>query len=108
MAFVSTIKADGKKAEPAKAEPVVMDAGVVAGRTRFNDQCSHCHGTDGASPIRERDLRRLKMRYDAKWNEMALTTIRNGRSDLGMPPWKDALGDKEIEQVIGFLGTIQK
>jgi ABC-type amino acid transport substrate-binding protein/cytochrome c553 len=79
-----------------------------AGRTRFNDQCSHCHGKDGFSPVQERDLRRLKMRYDAKWEETAVATIKNGRQEKGMPPWKDALDDKQIQQVLGFLKTIQK
>ena len=90
----------------AAAAPV--DPEVLAGRVRFNDQCSHCHGSDGFSPVIERDLRRLKMRYDAKWQETALTTIRNGRPDAGMPTWKDVLGETEIKQVMGFLGTIQK
>ena len=100
-AFVLTNAPGGTKADAA-GDP------VVAGRVRFNDQCSHCHGTDGASPIRERDLRRLKMRYDAKWLETASTTIRNGRLDMGMPAWKEVLDDKQIQQVLGFLGTIQK
>lgn len=83
-------------------------AAVAAGRVRFNDQCSHCHGADGYSPVRERDLRRLNMRYDAKWPEVALTTIRNGRNEQGMPPWKDILKEHEVQQLMGFLSTIQK
>jgi polar amino acid transport system substrate-binding protein len=81
---------------------------ATLGRVRFNDQCSHCHGSDGVSPVRERDVRRLNMRYDAKWRELALTTIKNGRSDLGMPPWKDVFGEAEILQLLSFLETIQK
>jgi ABC-type amino acid transport substrate-binding protein/mono/diheme cytochrome c family protein len=82
---------------------------VAAGKVRFNDQCSHCHGADGASPVRERDVRRLSMRYDAdKWREVATTTIKNGRSDLGMPSWKDALSDDNIKELLAFLASIQK
>jgi polar amino acid transport system substrate-binding protein len=81
---------------------------LASGRTRFNSQCSHCHGTDAVSPLRERDLRRLKLRYDENWREVALTTIKNGRSDKGMPTWKDALSDAEIQDVMAFLGTLQK
>jgi polar amino acid transport system substrate-binding protein len=81
---------------------------ATLGRVRFNDQCSHCHGTDGVSPVRERDVRRLNLRYDAKWRELAQTTIKNGRSDLGMPPWKDVFGEAEILQLLSFLETIQK
>jgi polar amino acid transport system substrate-binding protein len=95
-------------ATAATEQTPALSASAQLGRVRFNDQCSHCHGSDGASPIRERDVRRLKMRYDAKWLETATTTIKNGRSDLGMPPWKDTLKDPEIQQVLSFLETIQK
>lgn len=81
---------------------------ALLGRVRFNDQCSHCHGSDGASPVRERDVRRLKMRYDAKWKDTAVTTIKTGRADAGMPPWKDILKDVEIEQLLAFIETLQK
>ena len=93
---------------------IVPDAAVglsptaLLGRVRFNDQCSHCHGSDGASPVRERDVRRLKMRYDAKWKDTAITTIKAGRADAGMPPWKDILKDAEIEQLLAFIETLQK
>jgi polar amino acid transport system substrate-binding protein len=91
-------------ADPAKGN----EAAVKAGRVRFNDQCSHCHGQDGFSPVRERDLRRLTGRYDAKWPEVALATIKNGRSDVGMPAWKDILKDGEVQELMAFLKTIQK
>lgn len=90
------------------APEVSADPQVVAGRVRFNDQCSHCHGANGFSPVIERDVRRLRMRYDAKWQETALNTIRNGRPDAGMPTWKGVLGEPEIQQLLSFLGTIQK
>jgi polar amino acid transport system substrate-binding protein len=91
-----------------EAPAPAMSEKAALGRVRFNDQCSHCHGTDGASPLRERDLRRIKLRYDAKWMETALTTIKNGRSELGMPPWKDILAEAEIQQLLSFLETQQK
>ncbi len=91
----------------AVTEPALSPTAQL-GRVRFNDQCSHCHGSDGASPIRERDVRRLKMRYDAKWKDVAQTTIKNGRPDLGMPTWKEILKEPEIEQLLSFLETLQK
>jgi polar amino acid transport system substrate-binding protein len=98
----------GVAAQAAAEQVPVLSAEAQLGRVRFNDQCSHCHGSDGASPIRERDVRRLKMRYDAKWIETATTTIKNGRADLGMPPWKDTLKDPEIQQLLSYLETVQK
>ncbi len=110
-----TVQADKKPskpkaaAAPAAAPAPAADPLVTAGKVRFNDQCSHCHGADGASPIRERDVRRLVMRYDAdKWRDVATTTIKNGRADLGMPPWKDSLNDQNIQELLAFLTTIQK
>ncbi len=91
----------------AEAAPPISEAAKL-GRVKFNDQCSHCHGADGASPIRERDVRRLNIRYDAKWRDLALTTIKNGRSDLGMPAWKEILSEAELQQVFSFIETIQK
>ena len=98
----------GVAVQAAKEQTPELSPTALLGRVRFNDQCSHCHGADGASPIRERDVRRLKMRYDGKWVEAATATIKNGRADLGMPPWKDMLKEPEIQQLISFLETVQK
>jgi polar amino acid transport system substrate-binding protein len=99
-----------KETPPAKVADVVpaISESAKLGKVKFNDQCSHCHGSDGASPVRERDVRRLNIRYDAKWRDLALTTIKNGRPDLGMPAWKEILSEPEIQQVFSFLETIQK
>jgi polar amino acid transport system substrate-binding protein len=93
--------------EPVEAKPVLSEEAKL-GRIRFNDQCSHCHSVDGASPISERNLRRVKARYDAKWKETAIATIKNGRNDAGMPPWKDILGEKELGELMSFIETIQR
>lgn len=90
---------------PAASAPA---EGVIPGRTLFNNVCSHCHGTDGASPVNERDLRKLQKRYRDNWKETALTTIKNGRQDAGMPSWKSTYSEAQIEEVIGFLATLQK
>ena len=97
-----TVEAAAATATPALSE------GAAAGRVQFNDRCSHCHGTDGYSPVRERDVRYLKTRYSDKWQETAATTIKEGRPDLGMPTWKDALKESDVQQIISFLVSIQK
>jgi polar amino acid transport system substrate-binding protein len=99
-------KAEAKPVEAAAPPPLSESAKL--GRVRFNDQCSHCHSVDGASPISERNLRRLQARYDAKWKDMALTTIKAGRPDAGMPPWKEVFGEKEISELMSFIETIQR
>ena len=100
--------AGGAAMQTASEQASALSPTAQLGRVRFNDQCSHCHGSDGASPLRERDVRRLKMRYDGKWKDVAAVTIKNGRNDLGMPPWKDILKEPDIEQLLSFLETLQK
>jgi polar amino acid transport system substrate-binding protein len=90
------------------AEPAAGAPDVSVGRSRFNNICSHCHGANGASPVSERDLRRLKLRYKDVWRETALKTIKDGRPDAGMPSWKSTYSEQEIDELLGFLTTIQR
>lgn len=103
--WVATAGPAPSAASPQAAGPA---PDVTSGRTRFNDVCSHCHGANGASPISERDLRRLKRRYKENWRETAITTINNGRVDLGMPAWKAVYTEQQIDEILDFLATIQK
>ena len=96
------------KAAPATEAVGSATGGDAAGKVRFNDVCSHCHGNNGASAISERDLRRLKLRYKDNWRETAIKTIKNGRPDLGMPAWQTSYDDKQIEELLAFLATVQK
>ena len=38
----------------------------------------------------------------------AMSPVRNGRPDAGMPVWKDVLKDSNLQQILSFFGTIQK
>jgi ABC-type amino acid transport substrate-binding protein/cytochrome c5 len=100
------VAATNKDTEWVLAQADVPDA--AAGKMFFNNTCSHCHGTNGASPVSERDIRKLKTRYKENWKETALTTIRNGRPDLGMPTWKGVIKDQDILNIVAFFETIQK
>jgi len=86
----------------------VSDTNMEETKSMFNSRCSHCHGQNGASPQQERDLRKLKIRYADKWQEVALTTITKGRPDMGMPTWGGTISDDDIKRIISFLQTIQK
>jgi polar amino acid transport system substrate-binding protein len=81
---------------------------IAEAKSNFNNKCSHCHGSNGASPVSERDLRKLSMRYQSEWKDVAYTTITKGRPDLGMPTWGGILPDEEIRAIIEFLVTVQK
>ena len=108
----ATAKAPSQAASAAPAAAVVaapvLSEAALAGRVQFNDRCSHCHGSDGYSPVRERDVRFLKMRYSDKWQDTAMTTMKNGRPDAGMPAWKDILKESDVQQIVSFLVSIQK
>ena len=108
----ATAKAPPKAASAAPAAAVaaapVLSEAALAGRVQFNDRCSHCHGSDGYSPVRERDVRFLKARYSDKWQDTAMTTMKNGRPDAGMPAWKDILKESDVQQIVSFLVSIQK
>lgn len=97
------------KAAAIDARPPAPSANdVLTGRTRFNDVCSHCHGANGASPVSERDLRKLRSRYKDEWRTVASVTIREGRPDAGMPTWKATFDGRQIEELLAFLSTIQR
>ena len=91
-------------------EWLVADSGggIAEAKSNFNNKCSHCHGTNGASPVSERDLRKLSLRYKEEWKDVAYTTITKGRPDLGMPTWGGILPEEEIKAIIEFLVTMQK
>jgi cytochrome c553 len=81
---------------------------IAEAQSNFNNKCGHCHGKNGASPISERDLRKLSMRYKEEWKSVTYTTITKGRPDLGMPTWDGILPDNEIKAIVEFLVTVQK
>jgi polar amino acid transport system substrate-binding protein len=93
---------------PAVASPSMPDGLIRLGRSLFNQHCSHCHAPNAMSPEPTRDLRRLALRYGAKMRETAYATITVGRIDKGMPAWKDLLGEEGIQNVLGFLESVQR
>ena len=96
--------------EAQKPEWLVANASLSADEAKsvFNNKCSHCHGANGASPVQERDLRKLTIRYKDEWKDVAFTTITKGRPDYGMPAWNGIIPDEEIKSLIEFLATVQK
>lgn len=81
---------------------------VSAGKSEFNQHCSHCHAPNAMSPEQSRDLRRLRIRYGDKMRDVAYQTISNGRGDKGMPQWKGVIADEKIQLILAFLETVQR
>lgn len=111
QASVVVAEADTTKvaAQASEEKPQVDETAMIdSGKVKFNDVCSHCHGANGFSPVRIRDLRRLKSRYDDDWPSVARTTILDGRPEYGMPTWRGTLSEPQIDEILAFLKTIQK
>ena len=92
----------------AKAEQrewLMAEAGdtIAEAKSNFNNKCSHCHAPNGASPVQERDLRKLKIRYGEEWKTVTYNTITKGRAEFGMPVWGGILPEQEIQDIIKFL-----
>lgn len=79
---------------------------IAAGRSLFNQHCSHCHAPNAMSPEPSRDLRRLRLRYGASTADVFFTTVTRGRPDKGMPPWNN-LDPTGLQRMWTFLDSIQ-
>ena len=97
-----------RSAPSANASSSTADGLIRLGRSLFNQYCSHCHAPNAMSPEPTRDLRRLTLRYGSRMRETAYATITVGRVDKGMPAWKDLLGEEGIQNVLGFLESVQR
>jgi len=80
---------------------------VAEGRSLFNQNCSHCHSPNAASPDPPRDLRRLRLRYGEHMREVFWYTVTHGRPDKGMPNWSGVLDDKTLWTIFSFLESVQ-
>jgi ABC-type amino acid transport substrate-binding protein len=90
----------------AAASPPAGDDVIAAGRSLFNQHCSHCHAPNAMSPEPSRDLRRLRLRYGASTQDVFYTTVTHGRPDKGMPAWSN-LDAAVLERVWTFLQSVQ-
>lgn len=80
---------------------------VPAGRSTFNQHCSHCHAPNAMSPEPSRDLRRLKRRYGEAMAQVFLIAVTQGRPEKGMPSWNELLDSAAIWKVWTFLESVQ-
>jgi polar amino acid transport system substrate-binding protein len=80
---------------------------IAAGRTVFNQHCSHCHAPNAHSPEPTRDLRRLRIRYGERMTAVFYQTVTEGRAAKGMPPWKEILKPDDLSRVLTFLESVQ-
>jgi ABC-type amino acid transport substrate-binding protein/mono/diheme cytochrome c family protein len=85
----------------------VNPAAVTEGRMLFNVHCSHCHSPNATSPDPQRDLRRLRLRYGDRRNEVFYTTVTKGRPTKGMPAVGGVLDEATMGKIKAFLESVQ-
>ena len=88
-----------------------LSADASAGRELWQQNCAFCHAADGTGENwigsfldpKPRDLTDASfMRFMTR--ERLRTRIRDGLVNTSMPAWKDVLDDKQIEQIISYIG----
>ena len=93
-----------------------MAANIELGKKIFMNNCTACHGEkgDGQGPaaraIASRKPRNFvdeDFQYGSKREEI-FKTISDGVPGSAMPPWKDALSEKERFAVIDYIQTLKK
>ena len=90
----------------ATTTPAADGDSIAAGRSLFNQHCSHCHAPNAMSPEPSRDLRRLRLRYGAVAAEVFYTTVTRGRPDKGMPTWSN-LDTGAVQRLWMFVDSVQ-
>jgi mono/diheme cytochrome c family protein len=74
---------------------------ISAGKKVFVTWCAQCHGTDATGGKYGANLTIFPLGY-----KTFLATVRNGRVQKQMPPWKDVLDDDTINGVGAYLETL--
>ena len=101
-------------AAPPTAQPGAPQAGAPpAGRgggrgnpsaQKFTEVCSGCHGTTAAAGPRAPSLLADTFTHGSD-DESIAKNIHDGFLEKGMPPFKDAMTDQEIWQMVAYLRT---
>lgn len=73
---------------------------IEAGRQRFNQACTYCHGKEGAGG----KTKSFKGRQDLA-PEAVFEVISNGRKRGAniMPPWKNSLSEIQIRELVAYI-----
>lgn len=78
-------------------------AAVEAGKARFAQACSYCHGKEG----RGGKTKSFRGRKDLE-AQYVFDTISNGRKRGAniMPPWKSALSETQIWELVAYIRSL--
>jgi putative heme-binding domain-containing protein len=92
-------------AEEAQTNPLGAGADVVArGRELYNENCTVCHGVDGAVGDHAPALAAARS-YVRRREADLFDAVRNGIPGTGMPP--AGLGDEDVWRVVAYIGSLR-
>ena len=74
---------------------------VTAGRNAYAANCAACHGVNLEGGIGSA-LNDNEWKYGSEPMDIR-RSIREGIMEVGMPPWQQSLGDRNINAVVAFL-----
>ncbi len=92
------------------------DSGLELGQKVFLNNCTACHGEkgDGQGPAARAIASRKPRNFvgeDFQYGsskEQVYQTVSNGVAGSAMPPWKDALSEKERRAVVDYILTLRQ
>jgi mono/diheme cytochrome c family protein len=76
---------------------------IEAGGKLFHTWCAQCHGSKADGSKYGADLTVF-----AKGYKEFMMTVRNGRVQKMMPPWKDVLDDASINRIGAYLESLAR
>jgi len=86
----------------ASSNPLSGNAEAIeSGGKLFHTWCAQCHGSTAGGSKYGADLTVFSKGY-----KEFMMTVRNGRVQKMMPPWKDVLDDDAINRIGAYLETL--
>jgi mono/diheme cytochrome c family protein len=94
--------ATGELKSVASSNPLSGDSEAIgSGKQLFLIWCAQCHATNGTGGKYGANLTIFSLGY-----KEFLATVKNGRVQKQMPPWKDVLDEDSIKKIGAYLETL--
>lgn len=104
LSMTTSMPVHAQAEQAAVATPQLADPALIeAGRQRFDQACTYCHGKEGVGG----KTKSFKGRKDLE-SRAVFDTIANGRRRGAniMPPWKSALSEQQIWELVAYIRAL--
>ena len=88
------------------AKVMANDSEIAAGKGIFDTRCMPCHGDKGQGVVGPNLTDTSWIHGDGKLADI-YKVVSEGVAVKGMPEWRKQLSQKEVMQVVAFIGTIR-